>query len=895
MNKFLKAMGCILVGGSLLLATACDGCSSTAESRPLNLAIGALDGNYNPFFYTSQNDGEVIAMTQVSLLGVDKGGDPAVGDNYPVVAQDYTTTYYTAMEGGSATQNSVEAKRTEYEFLIKNGMKFSDGSDLTIQDVLFNFYVYLDPAYTGSNTMYSVDIQGLAAYQGNSKSYGLDGQINSSTYSAKAQARIAALVEWSNHPTTAPVPAKEDIELVATLFEEELNSDWTAIETSWVETYKNNYSFEYAWQAYLYQENIVKVQEKKSESGDGTTYQIRVDENGNRVDPSNKEAYDKAKNLTTLDPWESDAIGASPIAGSIECQSIIDEIAAATTEAKISEYISKNNVSGSEKEAREYAYLQLTKEYCVNRVFNTNLDANSESAGYGRGYANVLTWWATASSAYSAFLADERGKAIANSSDPIYYISGIQTAKVTEFNGKNLGEEHDVLKIVINGVDPAAIWNFGVSIAPISYYSGTYEGVNYISKATAWKNGGKATEEGQFGVKRGDYKFFEKVVKGPDEGKSSLPKGAGAYVASTQSGSLATDGNEFYSNNIVYYQRNEHFHTMGANIENAKIKYLQYKVLADDRIIPALNSGDIDYGEPGATPTNLGQVDGNKSFGVISYDTNGYGYVGINPAYVPDVTIRRVLMSAMSIGDALSYYGDLASPIYRPMSSTSWAYPTGCQSYESLQPFESAAKIEAEMAKKYTKSGGIWVDSFGNPTRYTFIVAGATSDHPAYGMFMNAADLLNQAGFDIKVSTSANALRDLTQGTIAIWAAAYSTGVDPDMYQVYHKDSQATSVLNWGYRAIYNDTSKYSYESGIIDKLSLAIEEARSTLDKDTRKARYATCLDYIMDLAIQLPIYQRKDLCVFNKTVINEKTVNVNADYINGVLNEIWKVDYVK
>ena len=879
MKKFLKAMGCVLISGTLMLATACGGGSDLdSETRPLNLAIGALDGNYNPFFYTSANDGEVIAMTQVSLLSVDSSGKPAVGDNYPVVAKDYSTTYYDAITGGNATANSAEAKRTEYDFLIKNGMKFSDGKDLTIQDVLFNFYVYLDPAYTGSNTMYSVDIQGLAAYQLNDSTLAPDAEADNSSYSAKAQARIQALIEWSNHPSTSPKPDDADIKLVAALFEEELNSDWTAIETSWQETYETNYSFQYAWQAYLFQEGIVTVQEKKRD--DGTYYQIRIDESGKEVDPSNKAAYDKAKNVTTLDPWRQGAVGASTV-GSVELQYIIDEITAATAGAK-----------------DDYEYLQLSKEYCVNYVFNSNLDPDPESMGYGRGYANVLTWWATASTAYSSFFADERGKAIENSANEMYYISGLQTYKTKTFNDKSLAEDHYVLKIVINGVDPAAIWNFGISIAPMNYYSGTYNGVNYINTATAWQNNkGYATEKDQYGVKRGDFYFLEEVVKGTGSGKSTLPKGAGAYAASTQSGKLATDGNDFESNNIVYYQRNEYFHTMGANIENAKIKYLQYKVLEDDRIISALNSGAIDYGQPSATPTNLSKVEGNKSYRNVKYDTNGYGYVGINPTYVPDVTIRRVIMRAMNIGEALSYYDDLASPIYRPMSSTSWAYPTNCSTPSYLKPFPSSADIESYLEDQgYKKVGGLWQDKWGNAAKYTFTIAGATSDHPAYGMFMSAMKLLNNAGFDITVSTSANALRDLTQGTLAIWAAAYSTGVDPDMYQVYHKDSQATSVLNWGYRTILNDqTGKYNYEKGKIEELSKKIEDARKTLNQKTRADYYEECLDTVMELAIQLPIYQRQDLCVFNKKVINEKSVNLNADSNNGVLYRIWEVDYVK
>ena len=892
MNKFLKAAGCILVSGTLLFATACGGNkdSDISESRTLNLAMGSLDDNFNPFFYTSSNDGEIIALTQVSLLSVGKSGEPAVGEDYPVVAKDYTTTYYTATTGGNATSNSAEAKRTEYDFLIKNGMKFSDGTDLTIKDVLFNFYVYLDPAYTGSNTMYSVDIQGLAAYQQNDSTLGVDDEASNSGYAALAQARMQALIDWSNGDIPKTSVPDTDIKLVSTLFKEELNTDWTSLESSWVETYEDNYSFEYAWQAYLYQEGVVTVQEHIN--ADGTSYQIRVDEKGNEVNPTNKDAYEKAKNLTTLDPWSKNATGGRE--GITELQYIIDEIAAATTPDKISLYIASNSVvADSQKEAEEYAYLQLTREYCIDRVYTTNLDPES-----GRGYANVLTWWATASSAYSAFFADERGKAIANSNNPMYYISGLQTYKTSTFNGQELGEEHDVFRIVINGVDPAAIWNFGVSIAPISYYSGTYEGVNYVDTATAYqKPNGYATGKDQYGVKRGDFYFFENVMKGA---KNKLPKGAGAYVASTRNHTVATKGNDFVDTGIVYYQRNENFTTMGANINNAKIKYVSYKVMNDDRIIPALNSNDIDYGQPGATPTNNNLITGNNKFNKVTYDTSGYGYVGINPTYVPDINIRRIIMRAMDIGDALRYYGNLASPIYRPMSSTSWAYPKNCTTHSGLTPsFSDSASIRAELQSLGygdRNNNGIYEDKYGNELVYTFTIAGATTDHPAYGMFENAAAILNQAGFKIAVSNRATALRDLTNGTLAIWAAAYSTGIDPDMYQVYHQDSQATSVLNWGYRTIANDfTGKYDFEKGVIADLSDAIEAARKTLDRDARINYYATCLDYIMELAIQLPIYQRKDLCVFNKNVIDEKTVNMNPDHINGVLYRIWEVDYVK
>ena len=123
------------------------------EKRPVTLAIGALDENFNPFFYTSQNDGEVIGLTQVPLITVDKDANPTCGEDEMTVALAYNVT--TKDKSGKPTDKGDAECTTTYEFVIKNGIKYSDGEPLTIKDVLFNLYVYLDPYYTGSSTIYS--------------------------------------------------------------------------------------------------------------------------------------------------------------------------------------------------------------------------------------------------------------------------------------------------------------------------------------------------------------------------------------------------------------------------------------------------------------------------------------------------------------------------------------------------------------------------------------------------------------------------------------------------------------------------------------------------------------------------------------------------------------------
>ena len=114
-----------------------------------------LDGLFNPFFSTSATDGTIVSMTQIGMLSskyVNGEIQVAYGDNEAVVVKDYDI-----VENDNGT--------TTYTFVIKNGIKFSDGAPLTMEDVLFNYYVYLDPVYTGSSTLYSTDILGLKEYR----------------------------------------------------------------------------------------------------------------------------------------------------------------------------------------------------------------------------------------------------------------------------------------------------------------------------------------------------------------------------------------------------------------------------------------------------------------------------------------------------------------------------------------------------------------------------------------------------------------------------------------------------------------------------------------------------------------------------------------------------------
>ena len=131
------------------------GCGDGGSTDAFVIMTEQLDGLFNPFFYTSAPDGTIVAMTQISMLGskyVDGKVQVAYGENEAVVTKDY-----------EIVENDDDT--VTYNFVLKNGIKFSDGHPLTMEDVLFNYYVYLDPVYTGSNTLYSTDILGLDEYR----------------------------------------------------------------------------------------------------------------------------------------------------------------------------------------------------------------------------------------------------------------------------------------------------------------------------------------------------------------------------------------------------------------------------------------------------------------------------------------------------------------------------------------------------------------------------------------------------------------------------------------------------------------------------------------------------------------------------------------------------------
>ena len=899
-KSLVKVAGCGALALALSLGAAgCGGKSvkpeyNNPEARPLVMSLSQPDGVFNPFFSTSAYDGNIVSMTQISMLATDKDGGilprkDSDGTVHHAEAEPCVVKYWDSDFDPSATTGDQEEAGegvTTYQFALKNGIKFSDGEPLTMKDVLFNLYTYLDPAYTGSSTIYSTHILGLNAYrtQNANASDSSASELEQGAMTA-ARERMQDLVNYvkavgtyagtdkdeykENWPAEKIEQFEEDFNTVAAQFYKELESDWnTAVDS--IESYKDWKGFNEAWLIFL--------------MNDGEATDLIAKREGTNI-------YDKDKDGN--------------------CH--LDTAEAAKYRAEMEEWCTSNGLDPTKIESQ--------RKYCIQYVYDGYFpedlitEERVPKACHSDQLEKILIYpyWPMTNDYVSSQFAAEWKLEKFGSSRTIGNISGVTTFKASEIYGHDLGEECEILQIKIRGIDPKAIWNFAFTVAPLHYYSGKYTPKNgtekdYVAAFDPAKN--------EFGIEFGDFHFFQNVLNASS--KVGLPVGAGPYMASDSSGNPTKDGGRFFDKNWVYYQRNPYFETVGEELENAKIKYLRYKVVASDQIIAELDGGDVDIGDPNATTDNITRLNKLK-IAHTEVQTAGYGYVGINPRFVPNIYVRRAIMKAMDTNIIFNNYykGGLAEKIVRPMSKVSWAYPDTADVYVSDDTYgadtqyagqkisyaydSTGNEIEALLRTAgYTGSRETgWsktIPGFGTDTLdYKFTIAGGSTDHPAYSMFLKAQEILNRVGFKIKVVQSQTALSDLTTGKLAVWAAAWSSTIDPDMYQVYHKDSKASSVNNWGYPQILNNQTTYPEENDIIQRLSGLIDEGRETDDQETRKGIYRDALDLVMELAVEFPSYQRSDMTAYRLYIVDPSTLTPKNEVgaYNGLTSRIWEVNY--
>ena len=448
-------------------------------------------------------------------------------------------------------------------------------------------------------------------------------------------------------------------------------------------------------------------------------------------------------------------------------------------------------------------------------------------------------------------------------------ISGITSGTTTCEDGV----EREYIQIVLNGIDPTAIFKMGIEVCPFHYYTEGFTG-----------------ELNEYGVSLNDPTFIELL-----KSKNDAPLGAGPYVFVE------------YKDNVVYYTANDSYLMGSPKIENLRIQEI-----ASGSELDSVLTDVVHFTDPSASTTIINDITAAQGdYAKLAYtlvDNDGYGYIGINAQYFPEWEVRKAIASTFNTELCISdYYGELATVNYRTMTKIQWAYP---ENPDNLFPYdetgETAKALFLEAGYIYDEDANIMYypednEKAGEQVTITATLPMDAADHPAGTVLINSQKVLELIGvkLDIEVDESLlNKLSTAYESGIQIWAAAWgSGGQDPDMFQVWYSDpevNQSTSPAAKGLFWLYENGSEDQVAA--LKQLNELIIAGRSTLDVEERKTIYAEALEISTSLACEIPTYQRKNMYVYNKDVIDADTLFSGDDVtpFQSPISFIWNVELV-
>ena len=444
--------------------------------------------------------------------------------------------------------------------------------------------------------------------------------------------------------------------------------------------------------------------------------------------------------------------------------------------------------------------------------------------------------------------------------DPVANIEGIK--KTGDYS----------VEVTLKGFSAPAVYSIlGIQVVPLHYYGDT-SAYNY--------------EKNKFGFTRGDLKKVQEKV--------ASPLGAGPYIFKE------------YKNKTIYFEANPTYYK-----GEPKIKDLQFKEVTTKEMASNVETGVADCGEFTGTVENfkaLQKMNSNKEISgdvvtTSKVDNLGYGYIGINadtvnvagdPKSTASKALRKAIMTIIAVYRNTridSYYGEAASVIEYPISNTSWAAPQatdegykiaystdaeGKAIYTSEMSADAKYAAALTAAIGYFKVAGYTFDEgtkkftaapAGAKLSYTVIIPGEGSgQHPSFGTLTDTKAALASIGIELIINDPAqtNVLWDtIDAGTQELWCAAWGATVDPDMYQIYYSGS----IVGKG----GSESNHYHIADTKLDELILA---GRKSEDQSYRKSVYKEAMEFIMDWAVECPIYQRQNCIIFSTKRINMKTM---------------------
>ena len=482
---------------------------------------------------------------------------------------------------------------------------------------------------------------------------------------------------------------------------------------------------------------------------------------------------------------------------------------------------------------------------------------------------------------FSACEAETAGSALSDLIPEDVYAMGTQGVETGDAapNVSGIVKVDDyTMTVTTNGVDATMIYQ--LSIAPCSYkYYGDESLYDY--------------ENNSFGFTKGDLSKARSL--------NGQPMGSGAFKFDSYEG-----GQVLMSANPDYYK--------GA----PKVSNLNIVETQEADMVTGVQAGTLDVSQPSYSmevETQIKEINGNDDvngdvFSTFLHDFRGYGYIGIAAGNVcvngeagsdASKALRKALCTVIAAyrdSGVASYYGDTATVLNYPISTSSWASPnetdpgyevcystdaSGNQLYTADMSDDDrhAAALAGALtwfeAAGYTVADGkVTAAPAGAKLEYRCnIGGGGQGDHPTFMILQEAADAFASIGITFTVNDIANSadlFASYQSGAAEMWCAAWQSTADPDIYQLYHSQGS---------------TNYYQINDADLDEL---IEAGRQSLDTESRKPIYKEAMDIVLDWGVELPVYQRSEC-----TLVSSERVNVESVVQDQTPYWTWKDEIEK
>ena len=182
-------------------------------SGAMVFATDDFNAKFSPFFADTVPDQTISDLVSVGLLTIDRNGSMVYkgieGENREYNGKEYN---YKGISDLEVTENSDGS--VYYDFTMKDGLKFSDGEPLTVDDVIFSMYVLADPTYDGNSSFFSLPIQGMNEYRS-----GVDTLFNLLVAAGEENTDFSKWTEeqqktfWTEYKTAVDAFVKEIVDL----------------------------------------------------------------------------------------------------------------------------------------------------------------------------------------------------------------------------------------------------------------------------------------------------------------------------------------------------------------------------------------------------------------------------------------------------------------------------------------------------------------------------------------------------------------------------------------------------------------------------------------------------------------------------------------------------------